>query len=109
MVAWGYEFYLLVLIACLLARAAPIDGISLGEKGDICIEKNQSELAANKLKREKVAQKKQWTLQGSVVQKPINASPRLKIKQGVFLYFTMLFNADMRQNFTLEGNPEKQK
>ena len=49
---------------------------------------------------------------GPVVQKPINAYPRLKINQGV--YFSTptctLFNADIRQSFALEEvNLEKQK
>ena len=48
-----------------------------------------------------------WDL-SPVVQKPINATPRLKINQGV--YSKMPFNADIRQNFTLEEvNLEKQK
>ena len=51
---------------------------------------------------------KSWTkvrqsIQGLVVQKPINTNPRLKIYQ-------MLFKADIRINFTLEEiNLEKQK
>ena len=50
-------------------------------------------------------------VQGSVVQKPIKANPRLKIKQGVyFSAWKDLFSADIRQNFTLEEvNLEKQK
>ena len=40
---------------------------------------------------------------GPVVRKPINANPRLKIKRlSLFLYSQMLFNADIRQNFSLE-------
>ena len=49
---------------------------------------------------------------GPVVQKQINANPRLKINQEVYFstYSQMLFNADIRQNFTLEEvNLEKQK
>ena len=40
---------------------------------------------------------------GPVVQKPINANPRLRIKQGVcFSSSKNLFSADIRQNFRLE-------
>lgn len=40
---------------------------------------------------------------GPVVQKRINTSPRLKVKQGVYLSTPMLlFNADIWQNVTLE-------
>ena len=49
---------------------------------------------------------------GPVVQKQINANPRLKINHKVYFstYSQMLFNADIRQNFTLEEvNLEKQK
>ena len=50
-------------------------------------------------------------LQGPVFQKTINANPRLRKKpRNLFLYFQVLFNADFRQNFTLEEvNLEKQK
>ena len=44
-----------------------------------------------------------------VVQKPINANPRLKINQGVSLLLNV-FKADIRQNYTIEEvNLEKQK
>ena len=49
--------------------------------------------------------------QDPVVQKPISTNPRLKLNQGVY-FFTpkVLFNADIRQNFTLkEVNFEKKK
>ena len=47
---------------------------------------------------------------GPVVLKPINANPRFKVNQGVFLFSKVLFNVDIRQNFTLgEGNFEKHK
>ena len=41
------------------------------------------------------------TLQDPVVQNPINDNPRLKVNQGV-LNSKVLFNADIRQNFTSE-------
>ena len=45
-----------------------------------------------------------FKVQGPVVQKPIKANPSL------FLYSQMLFNADIRENFTVEEvNLEKQK
>ena len=49
--------------------------------------------------------------QGPVVQKLINANPRLKINLGViFLYSQILFNTDIQQNFALaEVNPEREK
>ena len=50
-------------------------------------------------------------LHGPVVQKAINANPRLKINQGrLFLYSQTLFNTDILQNFTLEEtDPENKK
>ena len=50
-------------------------------------------------------------VQGPVVQKPINANPRLKYNQGVcFSTSKNLFSAEIWQNYTLkEVNLEKQK
>ena len=53
-----------------------------------------------------------YNTQGPVVQKPINANPRLKINHEVYfeIYPQTLFNAFILQNFRLEEvNPEKQK
>mgnify|MGYP007058635530 CR=1 FL=1 len=41
------------------------------------------------------------SVQGPVVQEPINANPRLKILlRSLFLYSQLLFNAGIRQNVT---------
>lgn len=49
--------------------------------------------------------------QGSVVWKPINSNPRLKINQGIFfLHLQTLFDANILQNIRLVAiHPEKQK
>ena len=48
---------------------------------------------------------------GPVVRKPINAISQINsLRRSLFLYSQMLFNADIRQKFTLEEvNLEKQK